>query len=227
MVNLNIEGIATHFSSADSPSDEESASYTEQQIDKFNKALSKIENMGFGIRFRHSANSAAILNFPQSHFNLVRPGIMLYGATPSGSMEKLEGLKGVMSLKTRIMDIKELNKGSRVSYGGDYVAPGKRRIAILPIGYADGYSRSLSGIGEVMVRGKRAKVAGKVCMDMTMVDVTDIDGVQPGDEVYLFGGKETKGITIEEIAEKGGTIPYEVMCSITSRVPKVYAGGDR
>ncbi len=176
------------------------------------------------IPLKHAANSAAIFSFPDSHFNLVRPGIMLYGSSPSSSMMKPAGLKQVMSLKTRIMDIKSVKKGFSVSYGGTWEAPGDAKIAVLPVGYADGYSRKLSNLGEVVVRGKRAPVAGKVCMDMTMIDVTGIDGVETGDEVCLFGGGESHALTIDDVAEMIGTIPYEVMCGISGRVPKVYKG---
>ena len=222
MQALEVEGVATHFSSADAPSDDTASSYTRRQIKKFEECLKEIESLGFDIPLRHTANSAALFSFPESRLNLVRPGIMLYGAYPSADSDRVEGLKGVMSLKTKIMDLKEVKKGFRVSYGGSYITPGNAKIAVLPVGYADGYNRKLSNTGEVLVRDNRARVAGKVCMDMTMIDVTDIEGVQIGDEVILFGGNDEGCISAGEVAEKIGTIPYEVFCGISKRVPKVY-----
>jgi len=222
MSALKVEGIATHLSSADDPGDGDRSLYTSLQIDRFKEAISDAEKAGFDIPLRHAANSAAILNFQESLFNMVRPGIMLYGARPSPSMKGIDDLKPVLTLKTRVMMVKEIDRGDRVSYGGTYKAPSKRKIAILPIGYADGFRRDLSGIGEVLVHGAKAPVIGNICMDMTIIDVTDIDGVQTGDDVVLIGNDKGTVISVDEVAGKLGTIPYEILCGISPRVPRTY-----
>ncbi len=223
MQGLEVEGILTHFASADFPKNSPQGLYTAQQLRKFETAVKKAEACGFDIPLRHCANSAALFTLPEGLFNMVRPGIMLYGSYPSSSFERMTDLKGVMSLKTKIIDLKEVEKGFRVSYGSTYVAPGRRRIAVLPIGYADGYKRALSGRSEVTVRGQRAAVIGRICMDMTMVDVTGIEGVSVGDTVYLFGGAAKNRVTVDELASIADTIPYELLCGIGQRVPRVYA----
>ncbi|MDT8317297.1 MAG: alanine racemase [bacterium] len=222
MENIELEGVATHFSCADFTPGSEEAAFTRLQIERFKECIAGIESLGFHIPLIHTANSAAILNFPDSIFNLVRPGIMLYGSYPSPLVERIEGLKGVMSFKTKIIDLKDVDEGFGLSYGRTYITSARQRIAVIPVGYADGYRRELSNKGVALVRGKRAGVAGKVCMDMTMLDVTGIKGAQNGDEVYLFGGEGTDVISIDEFAEAVGTIPYEVMCGISQRVPRVY-----
>lgn len=223
---IEVEGAVTHFSSADSPSCSSGKEYTDLQIERFTNTIKEAKSMGFDIPLRHAANSAAIFNFPEGLFNMVRPGIMLYGAYPSPSFKKIEGLRGVMTLKTKIVEAKDVEKGFRVSYGGTYVAPGKRRIAVIPIGYADGYIRALSNRVAVTVKGQRSPVVGRVCMDMTMIDVTGIDGAEKGEDVYLFGGCGENLITVDEVADKAGTISYEILCGISQRVPRVYAGGE-
>jgi alanine racemase len=150
---------------------------------------------------------------------------MLYGAYPSPTFEGLIRLKPVMTLKTRIHYLKWVPPGTRISYGGTFMTERKSHIATLPIGYADGYSRYLSNQGEVLIRGKRAPVVGKVCMDFIMVDVTDIPKVSIGDEVILMGRQEKEQITVEEIAEKIGSISYEVLCLVGKRVPRIYLNG--
>ncbi|MDH3975459.1 MAG: alanine racemase [Deltaproteobacteria bacterium] len=226
MKGLSLEGAATHFSTADCRPGSPEASFTLDQIDKFKKALAQAESLGFHIKLRHASNSAAIFNYDEAFFNMVRPGIMLYGAYPSPDLAKVEGLRGVMSFRTGITEIREIDKGSSVSYGRTFIAERKSRIAVVPVGYADGYRRELSNRGEVLVRGKRAKIAGRVCMDMTMIDVTDIEGVNLGDTVYLFGGEGSNAISVDEVAEITGTIPYEILCGISQRVPRVYIEGE-
>ncbi len=208
MQNIEIEGVATHFSSADFAPASKEATFTELQIKRFKGCIAEIKSLGYEIPLIHAANSAAIFNFPDSIFNLVRPGIMLYGSYPSPLVERVKGIKGAMSLKTRIIDLKNVDKGFSVSYGRTFITSARQKIAVIPVGYADGYRRELSNKGEALVGGKRARVAGKVCMDMTMLDVTGIKGIQKGDEVYLFGGQEKKSISIDEFAETVGTIPY-------------------
>ena len=218
MDGIGIEGLATHVSSADDPQ----KGSTIKQIKLFGSILEEAKKLGFDIPLRHAANSAGTFQFPEGHFNMLRPGISLYGASPSNSMKNKDRLKPVMSLKTKIMELKELKKGETVSYGETYVAKKKSTIAVLPVGYADGYRRELSNTGEVVIRGKRSKIAGRVCMDMTMIDVSDIDGVKKEDDVYLIGGSSDNAVTVCEIAGIAGTISYEILCGISQRVPRVY-----
>jgi alanine racemase len=170
------------------------------------------------------ASSAILTAFPAYSANLARPGIMLYGSYPSSTFKNLIPLKPVMTLKTRIHFLKSVPPGTRISYGGTFTTKRESLIATLPIGYADGYSRHLSNQGEVLIRGKRAPVVGKVCMDFITVDVTDIPHVSMGDEVVLMGKQGREQISAEEIAEKINSISYEVLCSIGKRVPRVYKG---
>jgi len=218
MQGIDIEGLATHFSSADDPQ----KGSTTRQIKLFASIVEEAEKLGIDIPLKHAANSAGTLRFPEGHFNMVRPGISLYGISPSSSMKNKDRLKPVMSLKTKVMEIKDIEVGETVSYGETYVAKKRSTIAVLPVGYADGYRRELSNAGEAVIRGKRAKVAGRVCMDMTMIDVTGIDGVKKGDDVYLMGGDSHIAVSACEIAEIAGTIPYEILCGISQRVPRVY-----
>jgi alanine racemase len=170
---------------------------------------------------KRPANSGALIDKPDSHFNLVRPGIMLYGYYPSGDQERTIPLKPVMELKTRISFIKKVPAGTGVSYGLTYKAPRDTFIATLPVGYGDGYSRLLSNRGRVLVGGNSFPVAGRVCMDQTMVDLGPDTNAKPGDEAVLFGDIPG-GPDAEEIARLMGTIPYEVTCLITRRVPRIY-----
>jgi len=178
--------------------------------------------MGVTSKYVHIANSGNLMAFPSYTGNLVRPGIMLYGAYPSPSFRDLIRLQPVMTLKTHIYFLKAMASGTSVSYGGTFVTKKKSMIATLPIGYADGYPCHLSNRGEVLIRGRRAPVVGKVCMDLMMVDVTHIPGVSLGDEVILMGKQGKERITAEEIAEKIGSISYEILCSIGKRVPRTY-----
>ncbi|MBI5682243.1 MAG: alanine racemase [Deltaproteobacteria bacterium] len=216
--NIAVEGILTHLAEID----ENKMGFSEEQIGSFLKIINIIKEFGFEPLYRHIANSAAIVNLPSAHFNLVRPGIMLYGAYPVKKLEKKIPLKSVMELKTRIVQLKRLPKGCPVSYGRTFIAERESAIAVIPIGYGDGYPRHLSNKGEMLVRGTRARVAGVVCMDLTMLDVTDINDVQEGDEVTVIGRDGKEEILVEELSEKAGTIPYEIMCNIGKRVPRVY-----
>jgi alanine racemase len=218
--NIEIEGILSHFSMTDKEED-----YTASQWSNFQQALAMAMEGGIKGRYVHIANSANLTLFPQYSGNMVRPGIMLYGSYPTIKMEKLIKLKPVMTLKTCVHFIKSVPAGARISYGGTFITSRESLIATLPIGYADGYSTRLSNQGEVLIRGKRAPVAGRVCMDLIMVDVTDIPGVSKGDEVVLIGRQGGGQITADEIARKIGSISYEVLCLIGKRVPRVYKGG--
>ncbi len=216
---IEIEGILSHFSMTDGEE-----AYTSHQWGKFQEALEMAREMGIFSRYLHMASSATLTAFPDYSGNLVRPGIMLYGSYPSPVFENLIKLKPVLTLKTRIHFLKSVPPGSRISYGGTFVTKRESLIATLPIGYADGYSCHLSNRGEALIRGRRVPVIGRVCMDLTMVDVTDIPKVSAGDEAILIGRQGRERITVDEIAKKIGSIPYEVLCLVGRRVPRVYMG---
>jgi alanine racemase len=216
---IEIEGILSHFSMTD-----EEKGYTQNQWRAFQRAVAIVKEMGISCQYLHMASSATLTAFPAYSAKLVRPGIMLYGSYPSPAFQALIPLKPVMTLKTRIHFLKSVPSGTRISYGGTFTTKRESLIATLPIGYADGYSRHLSNHGEVLIHGKRAPVAGKVCMDFIMVDVTDIPRVSVGDEVILMGRQGREQITPEEIAEKINSISYEVLCLIGKRVPRIYKG---
>ena len=217
--HIEIEGILSHFSMADEEKD-----YTQNQWGSFQTAVGMAEEMGITCECLHMANSATATAFPDYSSRLVRPGIMLYGSYPSPAFRGLIPLKPVMTLKTRVHFLKRVPLGMRISYGGTFTTNRESLIATLPIGYADGYSRRLSNCGEVLIHGKRAPVVGKVCMDLVMVDVTDIPHVSLGDEVILIGKQGKEQITPEDIADKIDSISYEVLCSIGKRVPRTYKG---
>ena len=215
--NIEIEGLLSHFSMMG-----EEKSYTHNQWKVFQRALMIAKEIGVSCRYLHMASSATLTVFPAYSANLVRPGIMLYGSYPSPAFQSLIPLKPVMTLKTRIHFLKSVPPGARISYGGTFKTKRESLIATLPVGYADGYSRHLSNQGEVLIRGKRAPVAGKVCMDFITVDVTDIPRVSIGDEVILMGRQGREQISAEEIARKINSISYEVLCGIGKRVPRIY-----
>lgn len=215
--NIEIEGILSHFAMTD-----EEEPFTTRQWRGFQRCLEIAEKMGISCKYLHMASSATLMAFPSYSGNLVRPGIMLYGSYPSRMSQDLIQLKPVMTLKTRIHFLKLVPPGTRIGYGGTFTTKRESLIATLPIGYADGYSRHLSNRGEVLIRGRRAPVVGKVCMDFIMVDVTDIPNVSFGEEVILMGRQGREQITAEEIAEKINSISYEVLCLIGKRVPRVY-----
>jgi alanine racemase len=216
--NLKVEGILSHFAEAD----EGDNNFSRKQLSSFLKTIKIIRGLGFKPQLIHIANSAAIIGFTPSHFNLVRPGIVLYGVYPAKQLLGKIKLKPAMRLITQIVQIKNVTKGFPVSYGRRYVTKRKSIIAAIPIGYGDGYPYHLFGKGEVLVRGQRAKVIGTICMDITMIDVTNVRGARVGDEVVIIGKQGDDEISAEELAEKAGTIPYEILCSISSRVPRIY-----
>jgi len=216
--NLEVEGVLSHFSMTD----EEDVAFTEGQWEEFRVAVNMAKEMGIPCRYAHIANSANLAAFPAYSGNLVRPGIILYGSYPSRSSHDLIPLKPVMALKTRIYFLKWVPPGARISYGGAFTARRESLVATLPIGYADGYNRLLSNRGEVLVRGQRASLVGKVCMDYVMADVTNVPKVAIGDEVVLIGRQGRERITAEEIAERVGTVSYEVLCGVGKRVPRTY-----
>lgn len=218
--NVEIEGIFTHFSIAD----EKDKTYTEKQFRKFMEVLTVLEKEGISIPVKHVGNSATLLDLPHMWLDLVRPGISIYGLYPSTEVQKTIKLIPAHSFRTRIVFLKELSAGEYISYGRTYTTIKKRtKVASLPVGYADGYNRLLSNQGHVLVRGKRVTVIGRVCMDQTMIDVTDLPQVEVGDEVVLWGRQGQEEITVEEIAEKIGTINYEIVhMPDKKRVPKLF-----
>lgn len=216
---IKIEGIFTHFSVAD----EKDKTYTREQFKKFTGFVNALKERGIDIPLRHAGNSAASIDLPETHLDMVRPGVILYGLYPSDEVEKGKlSLKPLASLKTVISHVKTVPPGTSVGYGRKYISAGERVIATLPIGYADGYTRLLSGKASVLVHGTRAPLAGNICMDQCMIDVTGIDGVKVGDEVVLMGSQGEETITAEELASLLGTINYEIVCMIGKRVPRVY-----
>ncbi len=212
--NLKIEGLMSHFSEADL----QDKDFAEQQIKIFLSVANDLKSKNISLEYLHMANSAAVLTLPQAHFDMVRPGIMLYGY---GCCES-DRLKPVLSLKSSIVLLKKVPAGTPISYGRTFTTKRKSMIATIPVGYADGYNRKLSNQGEVLINGKRAPVAGRVCMDTIMVDVTDIPDVTYKSEVVLIGRQGKEQITADDIAGKIGTIPYEVLTSIGQRVKRVY-----
>jgi alanine racemase len=212
-----LEGIYTHFSSAGRDD-----FFTNYQINEFEKLIIAIEKAWIKIPLKHAANSIATVDFKRSHLNLVRPGLVIYGMYPKHTFPKLIKLKPALSLKTRIVFMKETPPGRSISYGRTYITQKHTRIATLPIGYADGYPRKLSNKGEVLIHGQRAKVVGKVTMDQTMVDVGHIKQAKVGDEVVLIGIQGDDEIRAESLARLAESIAYEVVCSISNRVPRIY-----
>ena len=214
--NLHLEGVMSHLASADDPD----GRATEEQLARFRAFLEAIQAAGLNRPAAHIANSAGILRFPPSHFDLVRPGLMLYGYA-SGPLPCAD-LRPALTWKSRVMQIKQVNAGQRVSYGGTFVASHPSTLAVLPVGYADGYSRALSNKGHVLIGGRPAPVVGRVCMDLTIVDVTDHPAVRPGDEAVLLGRQGLAAITANDLAAWQDTISYEVLCRIGPRVTRVY-----
>ena len=215
--DIKVEGIFTHFPSAD----EKGKSFTKSQIANFKRIIAHLKKCGYNMSLHHTAGSAAIIKYPESFLNMVRPGLMLYGLYYSNSMKKLIKLKPAFSLKTRIVLLKDVPRNTPISYGRTYITKSRTRIGILPIGYADGYSRHLSNIGEVLIKGKRFKVIGRICMDHTIVDLKDAK-VKTGDEVTLIGRSGKEKIVVEDIAKKAGTIPHEIVSRIGPRIPRSF-----
>lgn len=212
-----IEGIYTHFSSVGRDD-----FFTIYQIESFERLLSKLKEFDVDIPLRHAANSIATVDFKRSHQNLVRPGLIIYGMYPKHTFPRLISLKPALSFKTRIVYLKDTPPGRSISYGRSYITQKPTMIATLPVGYADGLGRNLSNKAEVLVRGKRAPIIGRVTMDQTMIDVTHIKGAKVGDEVVIIGKQGKDEIRAEKFARLAGTIAYETVCAISNRVPRVY-----
>ncbi len=215
--NFYAEGIFTHFATADFDNDE-NGHYTKNQYDLFVKCIDELKNQGIEFEFKHCSNSAATLKHTDLHLDMVRPGIILYGLKPSSHFNEFD-LKPSFTLKSVVSMIKTVKKGTSVSYGKTFITDKETKIATIPVGYADGYSRSLSNKGYVVINGKKANIIGRVCMDQMMVDVTDIDNIQVGNEVILFGDKD---LTIDDYSKLCNTINYETVCLVGKRVPRVY-----
>lgn len=215
--NIYIEGIFTHFAKAD----ETDKSHTKGQFEKYINMVNALEDKGLNIPIKHVSNSASIIDLPDYNLNMVRAGVMIYGFYPSDEVKKDIELKPAMTLKARISHLKVVPQGTGISYGQIFVTDKESKIATIPIGYADGFTRMLTGKAEVYINGKRAKIVGKICMDQCMIDVTHIEDVKLGDEVVIFGSNPEHPHA-DEVAAKIGTINYEIVCMVGRRVPRVY-----
>ena len=219
--NLEVEGMFTHFATSEVIDDD----FSRVQLQKFREVADELTKRGRCPAVLHAANSGAVINMPEAYFDMVRPGIILYGLYPGVNLESRLQLKPVMSLHTRITQIHNFENPVTVSYGRTYETKGRSRIAVVAIGYADGLHRTLSNKLEVLVRGRRVRQIGNICMDMMMLDITGMDDVQEGDIVTIFGTDGDEEITLDELARKIGTINYELMCSLSDRVERIYIEG--
>ncbi len=217
--HVRVEGIFSHFARAD----EADPAPSHLQLERFNEVLSFYERRGLPMPIRHMANSAAILRFPEAYFDMVRPGILLYGVYPSAEVPRTVEVAPALSWKTRVVYFKVTKPGHGVSYGWTWAPDRMTRIVTLPVGYGDGYFRSMSGKAQVLIRGRRYPVVGRICMDQMMVNI-GWETAYNGDEVVLIGEQGNERITVEDLAEWAGTIPYEVLTNINTRVPRLYVG---
>ena len=217
--NIETEGIFTHFSVADADDD----SYTYMQFDRFLSLCNILKEHGLNIPLRHCCNSAALIRFPQMHLDMVRPGIILYGHKPSSFVDTdCLNLMPAMTFKAKISNIKTIETGESVSYGRRFKADKKSVIATISVGYADGFSRILSGRGQIIAGGNLCNIVGNICMDQCMFDATNVNTISIGDEVILFGIGDNIELPVESLAEKMGTISYEILCMTGKRVPRIY-----
>ena len=219
MPNVNMEGIFTHFTKAD----EKDKSFTKKQIQEFVWMTERLKEKNVRFTYEHCSNSAGIIDVPEANFDIVRAGISTYGLYPSEEVDKTNvKLKPALALKSHVAFVKEIESGTPVSYGGTFVAKEKMKIATIPVGYADGYPRSLSNKGYVLIRGKKAPILGRVCMDQCMVDVTQIEGVSFGDKVTMIGKDGNEILPVEVLSELSGRFNYEFVCDLGKRIPRVY-----
>ncbi len=216
--NVNVTGVFTHFATAD----EKDKAFTYEQYKKFRYVTDELNRRGHKDFIRHCANSGAILDMPELRLDMVRAGIIIYGLYPSGEVKHTIELKPAMSLKSQVSFVKELGENVSIGYGRTYFTDKKTRLATIPIGYADGYSRRLSNKARVIIRGHYAPVRGNVCMDQMMADITAIPDVCEGDSVIIMGSDGKNTVSCEELAELSGTINYEIVCNVGKRVPRVY-----
>ena len=220
--HLHLQGVMTHLATADA-SDGDSG--VRRQLDDFRGVLQAAAARGVKPRYVHAAGSAGIFRYPESHGNLVRPGISLYGSHPFPSRRAC-GLRPVMRWATRLIRIQGVPAGIGVSYGHSFVTQRPSRLGTLPVGYADGLDRGLSNVGEVLIRGRRAPIVGRVCMGLCVIDLTDVPQTQVGDVVVLIGAQERDRLTVDDMAERCGRIPYEVLCAVGQQVPRRYVGSE-
>lgn len=214
---VEVKGVFTHFATADEPRRE----FVMHQLDEFQRALERLRVLGVEAEVIHCANSAAILDLPETYFSMVRPGVMMYGYYPSKTTSESVPLKTAMKVKTRVALMKWIGPGESVGYGRRFLATKRTQIATLPIGYADGYTRLLTGKAFVLIRGKKFPVAGSICMDQIMADVGE-EQIEVGDEAVIIGSQGDAAISAWDLADSLGTIPYEICCAISSRVPRVH-----
>ncbi len=215
---MRLEGLFTLLANAGDPT----SPVTEQQLVIFRRALGALREAGFDLRLNHVSNSAAMILRPDAHFELMRPGLALYGLPPVHAVRERVELRPVMTFKTRLMQLKRVPAGCGVSYGHTFITSRASTIGVLPVGYADGYRRGLQMGGEVLVRGRRAPVVGAICMDLTMIDLTDVPDARVGDEVILWGGTGEAMISVNDVARLAQTISYEMLCTVGRRVPRIY-----
>lgn len=213
---IEVKGLYTHFATAD----ERNKDFARLQLDRFRDVISAVNGLGIHIPLKHCANSGAILDLPNSYFDMVRPGIMIYGYYPSHETSESLELRPALSLKSKVAFVKEVPPGTPISYGRKYYTKSRTKIVSVPVGYADGFSRLLTNDAEALIKGKRYPVVGTVCMDQVMIDVGLDSDVSVGEDVVFIGHSGNERITAWDIADKLGTIPYEVCCAISSRVPR-------
>ena len=214
--SLEIDGIFSHFARADEPS----VGSAQGQLQLFNDLLAALRKAGILPRMVHTANSAAVINFPEAYFDLVRPGIAIYGLDPSSDTPLPTSFRKALAWKARLTSVRVLPPGHGVSYGSVYVTSGDERIGVIPVGYGDGFRRVAGQ--QVLVRGKRVNVVGRVCMDQCMLQLDDVPDAVPGDEVVLLGAQGQEAITAGELASRWGTLNYEVVCGLADRLPRLY-----
>ena len=213
---INIEGLFSHFST----SDEKDDTYTRLQFKRFMAVADELKARGLDIPIKHICNSAGVMMYPEMHLDMVRPGVILYGMYPSDEVDKSKlDLIPAMTLKSRISYVKEVESGRGVSYGKEYITDRTTKIATVPIGYADGYLRKIAKHGKMIVHGVKVPIIGRICMDQCMIDVTDVHNIERGDEVIIFG---REGVTIDDVAKWCETINYEISCTISKRIPRIY-----
>lgn len=212
--NVSVEGIYTHLSTADIDYD-----YTKKQLESFNHAVKFAKDILGDIKYIHAGASNAILNFPESHFNLVRPGIIIYGYEACDTTLKKINLKPVARLKSKITFLKEVEEGTSIGYGRSFITDKKTKVATIPVGYADGFRRTFSNGWNVLINGKKVPIIGKICMDSFMADVSMLNDVKVGDDVFIW---DNENIKLEDLAEKCDTINYEILCGISERVPRKF-----
>ena len=217
--NVKMEGVFTHFAKAD----EKDKTFTMQQIQQFESMTRLLKEQGVTFEYEHCSNSAAIIDVPEAKFDIVRTGISTFGLYPSEEVDKeAVHLKPALALKSHVAFVKEIEPGTSISYGGTFVAEKKMKIATIPVGYGDGYPRALSGVGYVLIRGKKAPILGRICMDQFMVDVTHIEDASFGDKVTLIGRDGNEYISVEMLGELSGRFNYEFICDLGKRIPRVY-----